>query len=77
MLVFVCVCSVVRLLRAFQQQASEPHLGVVQGAAPAGSENVNCVTAKEMVKKCDAKCPDNLSTDMAVRGHEVGVDSGC
>ena len=34
-------------------------------------ENVDCLTAKKRVKKCDAKCLLGLAAPQTLRGHEV------
>lgn len=42
---------------------------VVGGAK--GEDDVDCVTAKEQVKACDAQCPSNLETSVKSNGYEV------
>lgn len=36
-------------------------------------ENVDCLTAKKRMKKCDAKCPLDLTAPQTFKGHEVCV----
>lgn len=48
-------------------------MSVEHGVAAAESENVNCITAKEMVRKCDAKCPVGLETALTINGQEVRI----
>lgn len=42
---------------------------VVDGAK--GEEDVDCVTAKEQVKACDAQCLPNMETTVKSKGYEV------
>lgn len=51
-------------------QTKKPSLSV-QG--PSGQENVDCVTAKEMVKQCDAKCLLGAHTPQTIVGEEVST----
>lgn len=48
-------------------------MSVEHGVGHAESKNVNCITAKEMVKKCDAKCPVGLEAALTIKGQEVRI----
>lgn len=54
-------------------QENAPELAV--GRADAEGD-VDCVTAKERMSKCDAACPPGLRAPQAFKGHEVSVASG-
>lgn len=62
--------SHVFLVPSALNQTKKPSVSV-QG--PSGQENVDCVTAKEMVKQCDAKCLLGAHTPQTIVGEEVST----
>lgn len=44
---------------------------VVKVDGAKGEDDVDCVTAKEQVKACDAQCPSHLETPVKSKGYEV------
>lgn len=68
-----------RLCRALRrsplpQQTDGPSIEVVgQKDGPGEAENVDCVTAKEMVKQCDAKCVLGAPAPQTLVGYEVST----
>lgn len=56
-------------------QGDEPKVAVEETGegATGGEENVDCVTAKERVKKCDVTCPLGSPSVQSLKGHEVNA----